>query len=253
VLTFWPWAQMNPFTHPIKALMEFSNFSTPHVNFFEGQFVLSTQIPGYYAIKWILLTIPEFVWVGGVAGLAVLLISRKKREEASILPTTLLLFSSLLPLAYCVIFKTPLYNGMRHLLFIIPSLVTLSAIGTLSSISCLSISYRRYATVALFFLCFHTLREMVLLHPHQYLYFNHLFARGIDQASSSYDTDYWKNSLKQGLQWLEKSGVAGQFNRNVRIASTASAAKFDLPSGFEYVENIWNSDYFLTTDTNRGY
>jgi hypothetical protein len=60
MLVFWQGAQTDPFHHPLKALTAFTNFAAVHLSFFEGHFVRSTEIPWYYAFKWLLLTLPEF-------------------------------------------------------------------------------------------------------------------------------------------------------------------------------------------------
>jgi len=249
MLIFWPWAQTGPLTHPFKALMQFSQFPIIQISFFEGQHVLSTQIPWYYAPKWIALTLPEFIWTGLFAGLIYFIKYRKKRQRLSVLPFFLLAFSLLLPLAYCVITATPLYNGIRHLLFVIPPLIILSAFGTYSLITHLSLHLRRIAVGALLLLFLFTLREMVILHPNQYVYFNTLFAGGIEKANHLYETDYWHNSQKQAIQWLTNNNITQYLHRKPRIASSTSTTRFLLPPHFDYVENLWKADYYLTTAT----
>ncbi|MCZ6632435.1 MAG: glycosyltransferase family 39 protein, partial [bacterium] len=68
MLLCWPWAQTNPLVHPFKALTVFSKFPGQHINLFEGRYFLSTEMPWYYAPKWLLLTLPEFVFLGLLAG-----------------------------------------------------------------------------------------------------------------------------------------------------------------------------------------
>ena len=69
MLSAWPWAQLDVFVRPFKALGYFTTFNYAIPTFFEGRYIQSTSIPWYYAPKWLLITLPEFLIVGGVLGL----------------------------------------------------------------------------------------------------------------------------------------------------------------------------------------
>jgi len=247
MLLFWPWAQLKPFLHPWQALTAFSKFS--HVStdmLFDGQYLSITEIPWYYAPKWLVLALPEFVLLGLIAGIIFAVLHWRTTNHSHILNIALLTTSSLAPLLYVVGSNTPLYDGVRHILFIILPLVVLSALGVYA----LTQREKRLRLIALCFvggLILRTLWEMISLHPNQYVYFNPIFAGGIEQASNHYVTDYWNNSYKQGAKWLSEHATV-QADRKIRVHSFPSSTVYLLdPDRFEMVPNPWNADYILTT------
>ncbi|MDP6042424.1 MAG: glycosyltransferase family 39 protein [Candidatus Latescibacteria bacterium] len=68
LLPFWPWMQLHPLTGLWDGVLLFASFGEVHYSFFEGSYVASDGIGWYYAPKWLLLTLPEFVLVGCVLG-----------------------------------------------------------------------------------------------------------------------------------------------------------------------------------------
>ncbi|MCZ6633333.1 MAG: tetratricopeptide repeat protein, partial [bacterium] len=213
MICFWPWAQIHPLTGPWQAIQAFSRFSEYHHSFFNGQYVLNTQIPRTYTLQWLILTLPEFVF----AGLAAWVIGLKQRSTAS-LQHLLLLFSGLFPVGYTVVSHTPLYDGIRHLLFALPPLVILAAVG-LDNMLKMFVQAKKYLATAIGLLLGMVGFEMVRLHPHQYIYFNWIFAGKVEQAQSNYETDYWVNSIKQGLAWIDANPRWHPGDRKLRLGS----------------------------------
>lgn len=247
MLLFWPWAQLKPLSHPWQALTAFSKFA--HVStdmLFEGQYLRINEIPWYYAPKWLILALPEFVLLGLITGIVAALLHWRTANYSQILNIALLTTSSLAPLLYVVGSNTPLYDGVRHILFIILPLVVLSALG----IYTLAQKENRLRLVTLGFvggLMLMTLWEMIILHPNQYVYFNRIFAGGIERASNNYVTDYWNNSYKQGTNWLSEQASV-QKDRKIQVYSFPASTSLMLDSDrFEMVTNPWNADYILTT------
>lgn len=199
MLVCWPWALTQPLTGPVEALFRFSNFAEPHISFFDGHYVVSTNIPRLYAPTWLTLILPEFV-LFGFAISAFFLISKNRHN----LQRLLLLFAGTFPTIYAVIMHTPLYDGLRHLLFVIPPLVVFSALGFSDILMhTRQVWVRRLGLTLGIFLLGLTAWDMVRLHPNQYIYFNRLIAGGLKKASEKYETDYWENTFKQGIQWIE--------------------------------------------------
>ncbi len=259
MLAFWPWAQINPLVHPWKALRVFSGFPTVSPVFFEGRFVEASEFPWYYAPKWLLITLPEFLLIGLVLGaIAAWWTWPWKASSVPALERGVLVFGAVFPICYVVVAQTPLYDGIRHILFVVPPLAVLSAIGTRECVRRLK-GWKGYGTALLSGSCLLlTLWEMVSMHPNQYVYFNHLFAGGIEKAWTRYETDYWDNSYKQGVRWIDTHYAdlirdLG-LTRLPRIASGASSTQHLLdPRGFEYVENPFQADLYLITTRLEGH
>jgi tetratricopeptide (TPR) repeat protein len=215
MLLFWPYALTNPLSGPLSALHKFSAFSESHTSFFNGRYVLNTELPRLYAPTWFLLTVPEFTLVGVVIGMALLII--RKRFDHFII-----FLAGAFPVLYAVIFNTPLYDGIRHLLFAMPPLVVFGMVAVSDMV-------KRPAThpvaglIALLLCCLPSI-QMIRLHPNQYVYFNTLVAGGLKKASLNYETDYWENTFKQGIRWAENSWQEtragkqkiGGFSENIR-------------------------------------
>jgi hypothetical protein len=60
---------------------------------------------------------------------------------------------------------------------------------------------------------------MVELHPFQCVYFNRAIG-GLQGADGRYETDYWGNSYKEGVEWLV-AHYQGPYRRPVRVANTS--------------------------------
>jgi tetratricopeptide (TPR) repeat protein len=227
MLPFWPWGLLNPLTGPYRAIDYFSQFIEPHYSYFNGQYLANTELPYSYVTKWLLLTLPEFALTGIIAALVTFAL-------APSLQLGLIAFSAFFPIVYAAIMHTPFYDGYRHALFVVPPLIVFSAIGTVQIIARLRPQrIRNIATLITCSLMLWTLIYMIRLHPNQNVYFNHLIAGGIQNASKNYETDYWGNSYKQGLEWIEENYNWDFSKRKLKIASF-----------FGQLHNVMNSDRF---------
>lgn len=245
MLVFWPWAQTDPLRHPLKALTVFSRFPGGHLNFFEGVYLHSNEIPWYYAPKWLLLTLPEFIWVGLLCGVVVY-----RRHLVMHLQIGLLGFAALFPLFYLVIAGTSLYNATRHFMFVVPPLVVLSGLGFYGVIQVLEDRWRVWLCGFVGVLMLLTVSDMIRLHPFQTTFFNRSIGGGLWGAASAYDTDNYNNGYKQGALWLmnhaEKTGTDP-----MRVAGGA-ALDVMLDQDRFVIEGIaWQADYYLTTTNMR--
>ncbi|MDP6040770.1 MAG: tetratricopeptide repeat protein, partial [Candidatus Latescibacteria bacterium] len=236
---FWPWAQVHPFSALGDALRLFSSFPDAHVTFFEGRYLGNDEIPRYYALKWLILTLPEFV----IGSLCIGLVCVIKQPHRATLQWRLLALSAVFPLVYAVISNTPLYDGLRHLLFTVPPLAVLSALSIHDLLNRLTKQWQTACVILLILSMGFTGREMILLHPYQYVYFNRAIAGGIENASHNYETDYWEHSYKAGVQWIERHDTdnkrIGSFYGSVENLLDTRHSKFVRPEE--------NPDYYLGT------
>lgn len=210
VFPFWPYLHLHPLTGLWDGIVMFASFSEVHYSFFEGQYVASNAIPWYYAPKWLLLTLPEFALGGMVFGLVwfVSVWREMGRDHVVVLQWAVLWFGGLFPLVYGVVSHTPLYDGLRQMLFVIPPLVVGSVVGFERCVSAITRAHVRWLAWGLnASLLLLTLWDMVMLHPNQYVYFNRAFAGGVSAAAPMYETDYWNHTYKQGLDWVSEHGA----------------------------------------------
>ena len=245
MLLFWPWAQLDPVFRPLQALRKFSSFSYDIRAYFEGYFIRSTEIPWYYAPKWILLTLPDFLVLSLAAGILYCIRNWRRLKPGNLhsLNLILLAFSALFPILIVIATNTPLCNGIRHLIFSTATLTTLGAVLAAKII----LKARRPKVFALALasaLCVGLL-DMLSLHPNEYVYFNRLFAGGTANASTKYETDYYQHSYTQGIHWINKDYVPKSRGK-VKVAGISPNQWYLVNQDkFEYVVNPWNADLYI--------
>ncbi|MBT3602222.1 MAG: tetratricopeptide repeat protein [Candidatus Latescibacteria bacterium] len=222
VFPFFPYLHLHPVTGVWDSLTAFSKFPEVHYNFFEGQYIASNMLPWYYIPKWLLMTVPEFVMVGLVVGLVCLVVNKTSDwiQAGRTLQIGLLVFAGLFPIVFGVVSHTPLLNGIRHLTFVVPPLVIVSALSVSEGIRILrQVWVLRITGVVVGGAMLSVLFDMVTMHPNQYMYFNRLFGGGLAEAATLYDTDYWNHTYKQGVQWLEEN-VAPETNASKPVVGS---------------------------------
>jgi tetratricopeptide (TPR) repeat protein len=220
---FWPYALVNPISHPLEALTEFSNLGIRIRVLFEGENVMSDSTAWYYPLSWIVRTIPLIVLVGFLGSL---FLYPKLTQRYGGLPVNLLLFTSLFPLFYIIYKDSLLHDGWRHLMFVYPGLVILATLFWLELEKLPLLQQPKWARSALYavvgiLLLLPTL--FIVRNPHlSYVYFNEAFG-GIQAAYGNYETDYWGVSVKEAIDWMEEEGIISpDMQDSVTIASSYS-------------------------------
>jgi hypothetical protein len=194
---FWPWAQQNPLLKPIEGLAALSLFP-----YYGGNALLNgavfpanrpplSYVPWYFAI-----TTPPVVLAGALLSLIWLRRADRRMALAG------LWFVTLFPIAFVMARRSTQYHGVRHLLFLYPSLVVLAAAGWLAVIRAAKTPAARLAAWALLAAgVAEPLLFQIRQHPNQIVYYN-IFVGGPKGAEGRYDLDYWNNSVLQAVEWV---------------------------------------------------
>ena len=225
---FWPWALENPLLRPLQALQTFSRFTLTFAELYKGGLIDTGNIPWEYPLHWQLITNPLGVLFFGALSLPAVLLLRRKFPDVSLLQVCGLIFAVLFPLAYVIATKPVLYNGPRHMLFIYPAFVALAS-GTPALL--LRMRKRLVSCVVLVLLLlgfYHPTWYQLRNHPNQIVYFNQLVG-GVRGAFCRYEMDYWGNSFKQAIDWVER---AAELNRHPVTFSVNVSPK----SAYEYAK-----------------
>ncbi len=223
MLACWPWAQVAPLGHPFRALGAFSRFWETMVVFYEGQYLPNGAVSRFYAPKWFALTMPETYLVAAVMGTAavVLLLRRRPVDPATkmrLVQASWLAGVGILPVAWVVIRHTPLYDGMRQLLFVVPPMAVLAGVSVATYLRARKGRVdARAAGLVLMAAATVTVADMVALHPYEALYFNRLVAGGLGRAVDRYDTDYWCLTYKEGAEWLLARYAGADCAEKIRV------------------------------------
>jgi hypothetical protein len=164
---------------------------------FRGREVPASGVPPTYLPVWMLITIPPVVLAGAAASAAVLRDARQRWLTLGLWGVTLM------PIALAAARGSTLYDGWRHVLFVYPSLVVLSAIGWRALLAAPTLWVRAGVIAVLVAGCLEPVIFMVKNHPHQVVYFNSAVG-GPRGAYRNYELDYWGNSLLAASEWTSR-------------------------------------------------
>ena len=231
MLVFWPYAELSPLLNPFRALSESTHFAWNLTVFFEGQYISAMQLPWRYLPTWFAIQLPEFYFISLAAGIFLGFrflkqknFSLKKRDQ--LIQIAFLCFAFVFPLSVAIIFKSTVYDGMRHFLFVLPVLTLLAGVSLAKTFkSGIPLQCKQVVAALVAGSLILTVVDMVQLHPYEYVYFNRLVAGGLAKASERFETDYWGDSYKEGLEWVAKNyhPVA---NGKIRIANCRNSSRF---------------------------
>ena len=215
-IALWPWLQIgNPIAQFTDSFVYFANHpSSWHFRHW-GEWVRTTALPWSYIPAQLFARLPEafllLLAVGVLSGigsaLAILRLASGPKLKVALLSTAqarqplIVWAAALLPLAAIIVQRSTLYDGIRHVLFLIPMLAVIASFGFLRLVPLV----RQFpvATAALTgaYLAY-TVQTFVLLHPLQYAAFNR-FAGGVNGAYGRFDLDYWSLAVLPALRQLE--------------------------------------------------
>jgi hypothetical protein len=191
---FWPWALERPLVGPILALFQVSRFEWNAYVLFQGQDIWGPDVPWNYAPQWFLITLPLVL----VAGLVVSLV-RVRRGDPGRTSTIGLWAAVLFPVVYVIAVRATLYDGVRHLLFVLPLMAILAAAGWVLLLEHRRQIVRNVTWVVLLAGIARPVAFELRDHPNQVVYFNELVG-GPSGAYGYYDMDYWGNCLLPALR-----------------------------------------------------
>ena len=260
MVAFWPWAQLDPLRNPFRAFQVFSRFWEHMVVLYDGRLVTSGEVSRFYAPRYLSLTLPETYAVAAVVGLAALAAALRsglsdRDRRLRVFEAVWLLSVAVLTVAWLVVRGVPLYNGVRHVLFVVPVLAVLSGVSLAVALGGRLPRPIALGAVAIAGgLALVTLVDMVRLHPYQSLYFNRWVAGGLPGAVGQWETDYWCSSYKEGVEWIVARHATDPPGERIRIAGhsgvfqiTAGLRTPELERRFKGVTIHEDPNYILAT------
>lgn len=207
LFAFWPSMHVNPFATTATTLGEVTHFNWQGMVLFQGELLSAAQIPWNYLLVWLMISLPEvwfFILLSGLLmGVCACIANRSNGLPSfvSAAPVLALSFMAVFPLAYILCKESTVYDGMRHILFILPIIAVILACIA-NRVACSLRSPLRlvwWAIIVAGLLA--TIVQQLRLHPYQYIYFNRI-AGGVQEASLKYDTDYWGTAYREGLELM---------------------------------------------------
>ncbi len=250
MLVCWPWAQLDPIARPLEALAGFSHFPLSFSFPFAGRTLVTTDLPWWYVPVAFGVKLPEVTLLGlGIA--AVLALRALFRAPLSLSPERVGLAAAiLLPPLIVIITGAVLYDGIRHLLFLLPPLTVAAGIGldrlaTWLNSAAVRERMPQATRLAAALLCLWTgwqALTMLRLHPYEAIWYNAL-AGGVRGAEGRFELDYWGSPLSEAADMLRNRIVAqeggGAIARpyRVRICGPHASALHFLPPTWKAPDN----------------
>jgi 4-amino-4-deoxy-L-arabinose transferase-like glycosyltransferase len=210
LVVFWPAAHENPFARTTATVIKVSDYGWFGRVFFLGRYY--QDLPWFYLPLMLLLTTPPLVLgcfaLAAAAGVKKGTAGRRALASGEVRAFRWLLtvVAFLFPLFYIITVNAQVYDGVRHILFLLPLVALIAAQGGARLLqwgASLHMRGRILGTAGLALAGFPTIAGMVLLHPYQYTYYNFL-AGGVRNASAYFETDYWGTAYREAYETLHQ-------------------------------------------------
>ena len=187
----WPWAYAHPLSAPFRAMSELGHFGWRWHVLFEGRLYMAGDLPAAYVWRWFWIVLPPIVTAGAALSLACL----AGRDAGGVVA---LWGAVLFPVLYVIGTRATLYDGVRHLLFIVPALTILATAGWLGLWRAVAPRWRPALALAAGIGIAEPVVFQLRNHPNQTAYVQPL-AGGPMRAFARYDLDYWGNCMLAAL------------------------------------------------------
>ncbi|MDR0414678.1 MAG: phospholipid carrier-dependent glycosyltransferase [Prevotellaceae bacterium] len=211
-MLLWPYGLVSPIEHPKFVLSYMSQFAISIRQNFEGRMIWSSELPLYYTVKFILMTIPVAV----IAGVVIYLFAGGLKKENRF-ETFMIYFAFIFPIFWITYTKANVYGGWRHSMFSYPPMAVAAGLGFNALINWAAQKVKKKLQVTdvacgavgvacVLGLLANPIRHVISNHPYEYVYFNEL-AGGMKKAFGNYELDYYYHSTREASEWI-KSDVA---------------------------------------------
>ncbi len=202
MLLTWPYLWENPIGRLFETLKFMSDNPTQLAVLFNGEIFRANDIPRRYLPFMLWSTLTEPTWllfgIGSVIGFL-----KFKRNTKEFISLALTLSWFMLLVAYVLILRPAVYDGLRHFLFILPPVFIFSGfVFEWIANRIRSPIWLRAGIVILILLP--GINGIIQLHPYEYAYYNS-FVGGTGGVFRKYETEYWLTCYKEAMQKLDAS------------------------------------------------
>jgi len=262
VLLTWPWLWTDPLGHFAQAFANMAKFRWTGQMLFNGDLIISTQLPWNYLPLWIVITTPLLYSCLFLLGVLLTIITLVKRgyhfwQGEQELQDLIFLGLFFAPVTAVILLHSVLYDGWRQMYFIYPAFLLLATKGcysiwNLASKSSANHLYKNNLikvglalVVGVSFIT--TSIWMMKAHPLQNVYFNLLVQ---PNWKARFDLDYWGLANRQALEWILQNDERAFINVWQGSLSNVSLSLKMLPKTLRerigIVDQAQDADYILT-------
>jgi len=197
----WPYLWESPINRFWEVVQRSAQNPTTLAVLFQGGLYHSDTLPRIYFPLLLSATLTEPVLWMAFAGMVVggALIVRGKIDWRTfvVIPVWFLAF-----LAYIVLVKPPMYDGIRHFLFILPPLFVFAGVAFEGAFAVIRSAWVR--AIILSAVLLPGIYGILETHPYEYAYFNQFVGR-LPGAFRQFETDYWLTCYKDAVGRLNDS------------------------------------------------
>ena len=220
----WPWLQIgNPLAQFKIALAHFANITTSFEFTHWGEEISTRALPRSYIPSQLLVRLPEAFLVllalaclhavVAAARLAREAVAKSRTERGAGLRAVILtlarqramltvVLAVVLPLGFLILQRATMYDGVRHVLFVIPMLAVVAGLGWRTLLPLLKRA-PVVSAVAVGAYVGGVVSTLAALHPLEYVAMNAL-AGGTRGAYDKFELDYWSAAATEALRRLEQ-------------------------------------------------
>jgi hypothetical protein len=229
---------------------------------FRGQIMDANDAPRLYAHIFFGISTSLWMLILLGIGLAVVLIRLLRHVDAPMkerfLKWLFIAFAAF-PWVYILITRPALHNGIRHMLWAVPPLFILMAVGfdwIREIVRAHSPNLRVLPPVVLGALIVLQTVNLFVMHPYQYVSFNFL-AGERSTVVNRYEGEYWFTSTRHLLEALpqvaRESGLVSSPGTplKVRVSGPLNSAYPFVPDGWVLVDSFNEADFFVSNTTFR--
>jgi hypothetical protein len=196
-------------SNPIGGFLETIGYLSQHrlqiQVLFEGQFIPIQSLPRNYLPTWIFFSIPLIFQLAFIIGTGLIIARYHNLSNLQRACVILVLFQVVFLPLVAIVKNSPVYDGMRHFLFILPGIAVISATAFIWIYQSLSqLKFKIIAATFITIVYAAIALDMVALHPYQYIYVNRV-SGGLENVRNRYDTEYWGLSLREAMEWVNEN------------------------------------------------
>ncbi len=201
----WPRLWGAPLQRYWAGIHTISNFVDAQHVLFNGHVYPATGLPGSYIFTLLNIQLTETFLACAYIGIAILAWQLlRNRVHTDLLLYVLLGFAA--PIIGWQVTRSPLYDNLRQLLFLMPAMFVLAAFTLEWLFQMLTRSWVRVLLIAA--IALPGLYSSVRLYPYQYNYYNSLIG-GVAGARKLYTMDPWRTSLRELALALNQKAPSG--------------------------------------------
>ncbi len=204
---FWPETHQNIFLQPIKLIIQgFSfGFGVPFT-LFNGEILLTNQLPKSYLLVNLFYKMPEFIILSFVIfGILFYKISFYFREKIKSFRFKIFLILLIIVFPNLLLFLNPygIYDGIRLFLYLIPFICVIPAVTIYYVYKMLKSKFYKFIFIFLIIFKLFFLFNFFSLTPYHYVYLN-IFAGKYSENLNKFENDYWGASTKNLISKISK-------------------------------------------------